>query len=108
MALKKSKNLHNSIVAEYWKITNLSVDRKSGRMEAQLSLFISKAASDAGEPPFMSHRADGKFTKEQLSGDLSALAYQMFKNIAATPIVVSLVPDRQRNIKTDLNGAEDV
>lgn len=107
MALKKSKNLHNEIVAEYWKITRLSVNRISKILQADISLFKNQAMSQAGQPPFLSHTASAKFTSEELSGDLAALAYIMFKNIASEPIQPGLVPDRNRNLKNDLSGAED-
>lgn len=108
MALKKSKNLHNEIVAEYWKVTKISVNRINKMLQAEISLFKNQAMSSAGQPPFLSHNASGVFTSEQLAGDLTVLAYNMFKSIAAEPIQVGLVPDRQKSIKNDLNNSEDV
>lgn len=108
MALKKSKNLHNEIVAEYWKITSLSVNRLSKVLSADISLFKNKSFSGAGQPPFMKHSASKKFTSEELAGDLTALAYGMFKEIAAEPIAYGLVPDRNRQLKADLANSEDV
>jgi len=80
MALQKQKTLTSGVVGNYWKITEVSVDRISLTAYFKISLYLDKATSDAGAVPInysLSFR--GHFTKQELAGDIFALGYSFIK-----------------------------
>lgn len=87
MALQKQKILNSGVVGNYWKITELNVDKLSLKANFKISLYLDKAASDGGAAPINYSRFfHGSFTKEQLGGDLFALGYSFIKEQAALMI----------------------
>lgn len=105
MALKKVKELPSGVSGEYWKVIQVSADRLGLKLSAKIALFKDKAASDAGKQHLgLILSTEKQYTKEQLAGDLTALAYLMFKDKAANP---NLVLNSDNMIRVNLQGSED-
>lgn len=80
MALQKTKTLNSGVVANYWKITGVTVDRLALTASFKINLFLDKASSDAGAAPInYSLSFHGNFTKQELGGDVFALGYAFIK-----------------------------
>lgn len=80
MALKKVKELPSGVQGEYWKIVEAKADKLKLELIVKISLFKDKVASDSGKINLgLSHSFSGKQSKQALSGDLTALGYEMIK-----------------------------
>ena len=112
MALKKSKTLRNGTTGEYWKITQISLDRTSRNVTYQVSLYLNKAARDSGCSPLDFKKTFSfTLTSEQANGDLSEIGYTKIKERASSmiPDPFSRVrPQPQIKCDLDLDGCEDV
>lgn len=105
MALKKVKELPSGATGEYWKVVQVSADRLKSELSCKIALFKDKASSDAGKKHLgFVISCSSVFNKQQLSGDLTALAYQMVKGkcLQENPPVLDVM------IKNNLSGSEDV
>lgn len=85
MAIQKSKTLANGASGNYWKITSESYDKPSFKCSWIITLFCDKAHADAGAPSLgFSKTYTHTATKEELSGDRTALGYKKIKEKASS------------------------
>lgn len=106
MALQKSKTLPNGAVGDYWKITEVSCRKLSMLMSAKITLFKDESfrmKQDLG----LSKTFLFKCTREQLAGDLTALAYALIK-AKALEMIPGKVGQPEGFNDPDLANATDV
>lgn len=112
MALKKSKTLKNGTTGEYWRITNVSLDRNSNIAKYEISLYLNKTASDNKCSPLdLKKNYSFILTSEQANGDLNKIGYTKIKEKAASQVPDPFTRTRPAPIITfdeDLSGAEDI
>lgn len=109
MALKKEKTLENGASGEYWKITNIEVDKKGLKASFTITLWKNKQYSDNGAPAIgTSYIFSSSFTKQQLSGDLFALGYATIKAKVTEPKPNNRIGLLPLSAWDDLSGAVDV
>lgn len=112
MALKKNIVLANGASGEYWKITNISIDKKKLSASFTISLFKDQEHADNDSPPIgPSYSANEIFSKELLAGDVTALGYELIKSKvsnydASKHNIFGLQNDK--NIHDNLVDSEDV
>ena len=51
MGIQKDKLLNIGVTGSYWKIINITVDKRNSKITGSLALYVNKAASDAGFQP---------------------------------------------------------
>lgn len=113
MAIEKSKTLPNGASGNYWRITQLDIDKVTLSMNCTISLFFDHAHSTS-KAPNLGLNKQFKFSvlREDLNGDVTALAYTKIKDAAAamyTPLPSSIDTDPQpRQFDPDLVGGVDV
>lgn len=78
MALIKSKTLTNGITGNYWRITSITVDKKSAEISVfvAIELFTSEAHRETSPIPDTKLTTRFVCTLEQATGNLLALCYQ--------------------------------
>jgi hypothetical protein len=108
MGLQKQKVLPNGTEGNYWKITSLVADKMSLKLTVRISLYVSKAMSDDGKINLNVHHIfTGPFTKQELSGDLTALGYQLVKQKVSGAEPVGPQKGLEIMAHRDLTGAID-
>jgi len=113
MAIQKSKILKSGATGNYWKITRESYDKMGLSCIYEISLFFDKAQADnngvgLGCSKIYKHTA----TKEELSGDRTALGYSIIK-AQANALVENIRTSKDepivtRKFDTDLSDGIDV
>ena len=104
MALTKSKQLLSGASGEYWKITNIVVDRINLKIAFIISLFTNKTYSDAKAPSLMNKTFNKSSTSEELLGDLPTVGYAYIK--AQANIIMN--KDFSGNTVKDYHKDEDL
>jgi len=94
MALSKLTNLDNGTSGSYWKIVQVSIDKKSMSVICRLELFLDKEHADLGKNLGMNKVFRFNISKEDLNSNIVALGYERI--LALNP------PD------SDLDGAESI
>lgn len=56
MAIQKEKTLPNGAVGDYWRLTQITLNRQNLTAIAEIALFKDAAASAAGAPPLGGHK----------------------------------------------------
>lgn len=112
MAIQKSKTLSNGAVGNYWKITQLSIDRMSKNLVCVISLFSDKAHADAKAPNLgLNKTYSFSITKSDLVGDLVELSYTKIKAKAASMVHKNIFGEPSNALikyDLDIDGGEDV
>ena len=88
MALQKSKTLPNGSTGDYWKVAQVIVDKKAMVLVCTISLFMNQTVADVVGPQTLGVSKYYTFpvTKDQLAGDIVALAYTLIiAKVNSTP-----------------------
>lgn len=76
MAIQKSKTLPNGAVGNYWRITDIVIDRQNLKAVSHIALFKDQATSDSGAPPLGAVKTYGfAFTKSELLAITNVVSY---------------------------------
>lgn len=109
MALQKEKQLANGTSGNYWKITSVTADKEKLKLHVIISLYVSKQVADSGAPNLkVSHSFQDYFTKQQLSGDLTALGYNLVKSKISGDEPNGVSKPMELRAHRDLHGAGDI
>lgn len=84
MAIQKTKTLANGVTGNYWKITQVSVDKQSMTATATIALFTDAAHTNTSPITGTNKQYKMPVTKAQLTGDITAAAYTSIKAQAST------------------------
>ena len=79
MAFKKQTEVASGAVGEYWKITNIHINKKQMELGCMVSLFKDKTAADEGKASMFQVSFTFPISKSEVSEDLFALAYEKIK-----------------------------
>lgn len=106
MAIQKSKTLQNGATGNYWKITNISIDREKLVATCRVELFKDSSFSNIGS------LGSAKVfrvtvTKQQIAGDITAVCYTAIKT-QANQSVTNPVTHESAPKDADLAGGTDV
>lgn len=79
MAISKEKTLENGAIGDYWKIAQIIINKIDMHMHINLSLFSDKVHADQGLRLGCDKDFVIKLIKDDLKGDVVALAYAKIK-----------------------------
>lgn len=93
MALIKSKTLSSGVVAEYYRISKIVVNRPTRVVEAYLSLYIDQATAVGGAAPVVTNMKKYTFTLTQpeLDGNLAQALYPKILDAAEATMSVDIL-----------------
>lgn len=114
MAIQKSKTMSNGAVGDYWRITQINIDRQNLQIQGTIALFKDAAASAAGATPLGEMKVfQFPFTMLEFSQSPNAIAFVYGKIKAYAESTISydlngnpIDPPRAR--EPDLVGGVDV
>ena len=75
MALQKSKTLPSGVTADYWRVTKITLDVVNESALVVLSLYVNKAARDAGMQPVQSFDYAFPYAPFVADADARSVAY---------------------------------
>ena len=93
MALQKSKTLPSGVTADYWRVTRVTLDVVNESALVVLSLYVNKAARDAGMQPVQSFDYAFPFAPFVADADARSVAYEVIA--APAPSVVTTPPEEE-------------
>ena len=114
MAIQKSKTLASGASGDYWRITQINIDRQNLQIQGTIALFKDAAASAAGQPPIGAAKVfQFPFTMVEFAASPNAIAfvYAKIKARAAQTLSYDLsgAPiDPPRAVDPDLVDGVDV
>ncbi len=85
MALIQKTTLSSGVTGDYWKITNLEIDKISNFLSVTISCYLNKDTRDKGLNPFTSKKFILKLSTIDLSKNILDEVYKQIKiSIAET------------------------
>lgn len=111
MAIQKTKTLPNGTSGDYWKITNVGIDRVEHKLIVTISLFLDASASSTGKQPLLSTKIYRlSFTSGELLSDLINVIYTKVKDQANTMVSTNILgqPITPQPFDDDIAGGTDV
>ncbi len=109
MAIQKSKTLASGATGDYWKITDESYDKLTGKCTWYITLFTDKSFADADAPSLCLHKPPFTYmaSKMELQGNRTALGYTQIK-LQAAAVVPNIGGSGTHVFDPDLVGGIDV
>lgn len=114
MAIQKEKTLASGVTGNYWRITQINIDRQNLQIQGTIALFKDAASSAAGQPPIGASKVfQFPFTMAEFAEAPNAIAfiYTKIKARAAQTLNYDLAGqpiDPPRYVDEDLVGGTDV
>lgn len=90
MAIQKEKTLPSGATGNYWRITNIFIDRQNFKIVGEIALFKDAAASAAGNLPMGGHKKfKFNLVMAEIAPPTNLIAYMYGKIQAAADVVIT-------------------